>query len=75
MDICIRRLEDQSIIDVQGTVERIRSQRAYSIQVPEQYLFCHAAMIEYAKSKGLLTEVQLVGVVDLLQDEGESDSE
>ena len=74
MDICIRRYEDQNIIDVQGTVERIRSQRAHSIQVPEQYLFCHAAMIEYAKAKQLLTDPQLEGVPDLLQ-EGDSDSE
>ena len=74
MDICIRRLEDQSIIDVLGTVEKIRSQRAYSIQVPEQYLFCHAAMIEYARTKQLLADQQLDGVPDLLQ-EGDSDSE
>ncbi len=41
MDVCLKRLVDQGTIDVMGTVERIRSQRAYSIQVPEQYLFCH----------------------------------
>ncbi|CAG7835280.1 unnamed protein product [Allacma fusca] len=69
MDICIRRHQDQGTVDVQGTVERIRSQRAYSIQVPEQYLFCHAAMIEYAKSKDLLTDDQLDGVPDLLAED------
>jgi len=74
MDICMRRLEDQSTIDVMATVERIRSQRAYSIQVPEQYLFCHAAMIEYAHSKGHLTDEQIVDLPDLLA-EGDSDSE
>lgn len=61
-------------MDVMGTVERIRSQRAYSIQVPEQYLFCHAAVIEYAKTKNLLSESQLDGLPDLLA-EGDSDSE
>ena len=74
MDICIRRHQDQGTIDVQGTVERIRSQRAYSIQVPEQYLFCHAAMIEYARTKKLLSDEQCEDLPDLLA-EGDSDSE
>ncbi|OXA62769.1 tyrosine-protein phosphatase non-receptor type 9 isoform X2 [Folsomia candida] len=66
MDICIKRLVDQGTIDVMGTVERIRSQRSYSIQVPEQYLFCHAAMIEYALSNTLITHDQVEGLPDLL---------
>lgn len=74
MDISLKRIVDQKTVDVMGTVERIRSQRAYSIQVPEQYLFCHAAVIEYALSNGLLTEDQLEGMPDLLA-EGDSDSE
>ncbi|ODN03540.1 Tyrosine-protein phosphatase non-receptor type 9 [Orchesella cincta] len=69
IDICIRRLNDQGTVDVMGTVERIRSQRAYSIQVQEQYLFCHAAVIEYAKSKNLLSESQLEGIPDLLAED------
>lgn len=59
---------------MQGTVVRIRSQRAHSIQVPEQYLFCHAAVIEYARGKNLITDVDVEGVPDLLL-EGDSDSE
>jgi len=70
----MKRLNDQGTIDVMGTVERIRSQRAYSIQVPEQYLFCHAAMVEYALTHNLLTEKDVDGLPDLLA-EGESDSE
>jgi tyrosine-protein phosphatase non-receptor type 9 len=41
-------------VDVRGTVERIRSQRAFSIQMPDQYVFCHLALIEYAISKGMI---------------------
>ncbi|RXG67644.1 Tyrosine-protein phosphatase non-receptor type 9, partial [Armadillidium vulgare] len=61
LDICIRRLEDVGLIDVRGTVERIRNQRAFSIQMPEQYVFCHLALLEYAISSGKLQEVDLTG--------------
>ncbi|KFB43636.1 AGAP001109-PA-like protein [Anopheles sinensis] len=54
LDICISRLEDVGTADIKGTVEKIRSQRAYSIQMPDQYVFCHIALIEYALSRGML---------------------
>lgn len=59
LDICISRLDETGTVDVRGTVERIRSQRAFSIQMPDQYIFCHVALIEYAVSKGLATPVDL----------------
>ncbi|XP_050299901.1 tyrosine-protein phosphatase non-receptor type 9 isoform X2 [Anthonomus grandis grandis] len=59
LDICISRLEDVGTVDIRGTVERIRAQRAYSIQMPDQYIFCHLALIEYALSKGHLQSVDL----------------
>ncbi|GAB1859994.1 Tyrosine-protein phosphatase non-receptor type 9 [Camponotus japonicus] len=62
LDICISRLEDTGTVDVRGTVEKIRAQRAYSIQMPDQYFFCHVALVEYACSKGLLS-VQNVSVL------------
>lgn len=88
---------DQGTVDVLGTVETIRSQRAHSkllscyitrliqpdfmflfpflgIQVPEQYVFCHAAVLEFSRAQNLITDEQLEGVPDLLQ-EGDSDSE
>lgn len=58
-------------VDVRGTVERIRSQRAYSIQMPEQYVFCHLALIEYALSKQLIPHVDLAGFENLADDESE----
>ncbi|XP_064555968.1 tyrosine-protein phosphatase non-receptor type 9 isoform X2 [Drosophila montana] len=70
LDICISRLEDVGTADIRGTVEKIRSQRAYSIQMPDQYVFCHLALIEYAISRGMLQTVDLAGF-----DEREQDSE
>lgn len=55
LDICISRLEDTGTVDIRGTVEKIRAQRAYSIQMPDQYVFCHRALAEYALSRGLLS--------------------
>ena len=53
-DINIRRFEDVGTIELYETVRKIRSQRAFSIQVPDQYVFCHLALIEYAVHQGLL---------------------
>ncbi|XP_069682518.1 tyrosine-protein phosphatase non-receptor type 9 isoform X3 [Periplaneta americana] len=71
LDICISRLEDVGTVDVRGTVERIRSQRAYSIQMPDQYVFCHLALIEYALAKQLIPHVDLAGFDNLADDESE----
>jgi len=59
LDICISRLEDVGTVDIRGTVAKIRSQRAYSIQMPDQYVFCHIALIEYALMKGHLVSADL----------------
>ncbi|XP_018805133.1 PREDICTED: tyrosine-protein phosphatase non-receptor type 9 isoform X5 [Bactrocera latifrons] len=68
LDICISRLEDVGTADIRGTVEKIRSQRAYSIQMPDQYVFCHLALIEYAVSRGMLKSVDLTGFDDRGED-------
>lgn len=70
LDICISRLRDVGTVDIRGTVEKIRSQRAYSIQMPDQYVFCHLALIEYALSQGMLSSVDLA---DFDHREDESD--
>lgn len=57
----IMRLEAVGKVDIQKTVEKIRGQRAYSIQMPDQYVFCYLALLEYALSRGLLQDVDLSG--------------
>ncbi|OTF79277.1 tyrosine-protein phosphatase non-receptor-like protein [Euroglyphus maynei] len=59
IDISIQRLDDRGRIDIKKTVEKIRLQRAYSIQMPDQYVFCCLAVLEYAMCKGLLENVNL----------------
>jgi tyrosine-protein phosphatase non-receptor type 9 len=52
-------------VDIRGTVEKIRAQRAYSIQMPDQYVFCHLALIEYAlANKHLSPDLDLNGFYD-----------
>lgn len=58
-------------VDVRGTVERIRSQRAFSIQMPDQYVFCHVALIEYALLKGLVSNVDLAGLEKLKEEDSD----
>ncbi|KAK6631359.1 hypothetical protein RUM44_005885 [Polyplax serrata] len=70
IDICLSRLQDVGTVDVRGTVERIRTQRAYSIQMPEQFIFCHLALIEYALSKKLIQPVDLTEL-EITEDDSE----
>ncbi|CAL1535587.1 unnamed protein product [Lymnaea stagnalis] len=60
VDICLRRLEHVGTVDVKETVRRIRSQRAFSIQMPDQYVFCHQAVIEQAQRQGLLNSLEAI---------------
>lgn len=64
MDILTRRLADVGTVDVQKTVERIRSQRAFSIQMPDQYVFVHLALLEHAQREGVLESLNLGGFDD-----------
>ena len=51
IDICRDWLESSSEIQLRDTVGRIRTQRAFSVQTPEQYQFCLAALREVLKHK------------------------
>ncbi|XP_005094848.1 tyrosine-protein phosphatase non-receptor type 9 isoform X2 [Aplysia californica] len=64
VDICLRRLEDVGTVDVRETVRRIRSQRAFSIQMPDQYVFCHQAVIEQAQRQGLMNSIEQIVLED-----------
>ena len=43
------------------SVECIRAQRAFSIQMPDQYVFCHLAFLEYVLNMGYAEEIDLTG--------------
>ncbi|XP_072003973.1 tyrosine-protein phosphatase non-receptor type 9 [Engystomops pustulosus] len=47
LDICLSQIEDVGALNIQQTVRRMRKQRALSIQTPEQYYFCHMAILEH----------------------------
>ncbi|XP_031472192.1 tyrosine-protein phosphatase non-receptor type 9 isoform X2 [Phasianus colchicus] len=58
LDICLSQLQDVGTLDIQQTVQRMRTQRAFSIQTPEQYFFCYSAVLEHAQRRGLLPAAQ-----------------
>ncbi|GFR91429.1 tyrosine-protein phosphatase non-receptor type [Elysia marginata] len=64
VDICLRRLEDLGNVDVRETVRKIRSQRAFSIQMPDQYVFCHQAILEQAMKQGLISSMEQISLED-----------
>ena len=51
IDICRDWLDSCSEIQLRDTVNRIRSQRAFCVQTPEQYQFCLAALREVLRRK------------------------
>uniref|UniRef100_A0A0C9QC45 Ptpn9_0 protein n=1 Tax=Fopius arisanus TaxID=64838 RepID=A0A0C9QC45_9HYME len=71
LDICISRLEDTGTVDIRGTVEKIRAQRAYSIQMPDQYVFCHRALAEYAVSRGMLSQQHLAMLPPTIEEDSD----
>ncbi|XP_036390945.1 tyrosine-protein phosphatase non-receptor type 9 [Megalops cyprinoides] len=58
LDICLSQLQDVGTLNICQTVRRMRTQRAFSIQTPEQYYFCHTAILEHAQQQGNLTAYQ-----------------
>ncbi|XP_019481009.1 PREDICTED: tyrosine-protein phosphatase non-receptor type 9 isoform X2 [Hipposideros armiger] len=54
LDICLAQLEELGTLNVLQTVSRMRTQRAFSIQTPEQYYFCYKAILEFAEREGML---------------------
>lgn len=58
LDICLAQLDDVGVVDVKGTVRRMRAQRAFSIQTWDQYYFCYRAVLEYAQRTGRLPPSQ-----------------
>ncbi|XP_023344364.1 tyrosine-protein phosphatase non-receptor type 9 [Eurytemora carolleeae] len=68
LDIAIRKFEDTEKIDIKRTVDCIRGMRAFSIQMPDQYVFCHLAFLEYVLNMGYVEEIDLTGFDEDIQD-------
>ena len=68
LDISLSRLVDIHTVDVCNTVRRMRAQRAFSIQTPEQYKFCYFAIIEYGLTTNQLGPVDFTGYSDSSSD-------
>jgi tyrosine-protein phosphatase non-receptor type 9 len=67
IDICVNRINDSQPINIEDTVQRIRSQRAQSVQTREQYVFCYLAALEYAQKKNKFrANVELAQLFDTL---------
>ncbi|KXJ11907.1 Tyrosine-protein phosphatase non-receptor type 9 [Exaiptasia diaphana] len=47
-DINIERMKDRGKCEISNTVKYLRKQRAHMIQTPDQYEFCHLAVLEFA---------------------------
>lgn len=57
IDISINRLNDSKILNIEETINKIRMQRAQSVQTRDQYVFCYMALLEYAQqNRGLIGE-------------------
>ena len=68
MNISTLRLADIGTVNVHKTVQKLRQQRAFSIQMPDQYVFCHLALIEHAQREGLIEDFDLTGFEDSSSD-------
>ena len=64
LDMAIRKFEAEGKVDIRATVESIRSQRAFSIQMPDQYVFCHLAFLEYVLNMEYVEEIDITGFDD-----------
>ncbi|CAD5232917.1 unnamed protein product [Bursaphelenchus xylophilus] len=68
LDICARKLDETfakshgAMVDVRDTVTRLRTQREMAIQKPEQYLFVHLAVVEYALRQRYYNNVAVVDI-------------
>lgn len=68
IDINVQRLADDAKCEVYNTVRHLRQQRAHMIQTPEQYQFCHVAILEHALTLPNLSEENKESIWGLLEE-------
>lgn len=60
LDVCLRKLDATRTVNVQDTVQRMRSQREMAVQKPLQFLFLHLAVLEYALRKRYFDDIDCI---------------
>ncbi len=68
IDISINRLNAEKVLNVEETINKIRMQRAQSVQTRDQYVFCYMALLEYAQQNRALINDSLVDLEKLFED-------
>lgn len=66
-DICMYLLDNTGQINIRQVVKLIRTQRAFAVQMPDQYVFCHLAILQYAQQQGILPPD--IDIPSLLEDD------
>lgn len=58
-------LDNLGTVNIRSVVKLIRTQRAFAVQMPDQYVFCHLAMLQYAQQKGVLpTDIDIPSLIE-----------
>jgi protein tyrosine phosphatase len=55
----ISRFMETKTIDIPQTFKRLRTQRFFAVETPQQYRFCYQSLIDYAK-RYLLESTDLI---------------
>ena len=66
IEVNVARLADVGKCEVFNTVKTLRTQRALTIQTPEQYEFCHLAILEHALNMASTTQDEKEAITDFL---------
>lgn len=66
IEVNVARLADVGKCEVFNTVKTLRTQRALTIQTPEQYEFCHLAVLEHALNMASTTQDEKEAITDFL---------
>uniref|UniRef100_A0A914QN87 protein-tyrosine-phosphatase n=1 Tax=Panagrolaimus davidi TaxID=227884 RepID=A0A914QN87_9BILA len=72
IEICLRKLDYSfqrvcgPCVDVRDTVLRLRTQREMTVQKPQQYLFIHLAVLEYAVRRRFFDSIENLDLANFL---------
>jgi len=68
LDIILSQFSLTHMVNIPEILAKLRSQRAYSISSPKQYIYCYLALIEYAIYRKLIKPVDLSKPLQLEKD-------